>query len=308
MTPAALAEAHRVGGRWISVTLAYGQWDSSAGPFVAVTTLAPDDRSAQADPRSALTAAVELEEERYASLNDEQHPAASGPVDISEARVRCDSTPATAALGRRGALWALVLDLDSQRLVAVGSGVEPESVAVGQVQDLDPFLQGRSTLLQRMTEAVEHSAAPRPQPDVAGGAVRALAMAYSSGEPAAERRSTLWAAAVDELTSRPGESADRARQLATSMVNHIVHLAQHVPWFSADPTLRAAAVGETADFATGRVDVPSHAAQRAWDEYWHAHPNQSDATPDARRAEPAHLTDILLPRWIEAWNTWRERR
>ncbi|MFC5723477.1 hypothetical protein ACFP1Z_25255 [Streptomyces gamaensis] len=214
VTPAALAEAHRVGGRWTSVTLAYGQWDSPAGPFVAVTTLAPDNRSARADPRSALTAAVELEEERYASLNDEQHPAASGPVDISEARIHCDPASATAALGRRGALWALVLDLDSQRLVTVGRGVEPGSVEVGQVQDLDPFLQGRSTLLQRMTEAVEHSAAPRPQPDVAGG----------------------------------------------------------------------------------RMDVPSHAAQRAWDQYWRAHPNRSDATPDARQAEPAHLTDILLPR------------
>ncbi|MCC3767594.1 hypothetical protein [Streptomyces sp. UNOC14_S4] len=274
---------------------------------MAVTTFAPESRSARAEPPAALIAAVELEEERRAAVEDVQHPVTSGPFRFSEIRVCCDSTLATAVLGRRGVLWGLVLDLDDQRLVAVGSGIEPESVGMGQVKDLRVFLQGRRALQEHTTERVRQATALHPRPVAHGDALRALAMRYGTGGLDSEPRSDLWAAAVDELGAR-GTSAEEARQLATSVVNHVAHLLHHVPWFSADAAPREAAIDETVHFATRHVDVPSQAAQRAWDQYWHAHQNRSGTSPQARRAELDHLVDVLLPRWIRAWNTWYERR
>ncbi|RLU99257.1 hypothetical protein CTZ27_15020 [Streptomyces griseocarneus] len=282
----------------------YGLWDGAAGPFVAVTTFAPESRSARTESPAVLMAAVETEEERRAAIEDVQRPLASGPFLFSEVHVCCDSMSVTAALGQRGVMWGLVLDLDAQRLVAVGSGIEPEPVGMGQVQDLRAFLQGRRDLT---AERMRQVAAPHPRPVAHGDALRALAMGYGFGWLGTEQRSDLWAAALDELGAR-GASADEARQLATSVVNHVAHLLHHVPWFSVDATPREAAIDETVRFATHHVDVPSQAAQRAWGQYWHAHQNRSGTAPQARRAELDHLVDVLLPRWIRAWYTWYERR
>src|SRR5579863_5817581 len=73
LEPAALAAYEQVNGSWEAVTLAYGPWDATSGPYVAVKTERADPELAAAaagapgrGPEAGLLRAIDAERDRLA--------------------------------------------------------------------------------------------------------------------------------------------------------------------------------------------------------------------------------------------------
>jgi len=334
LAPAALAAYEQVNGSWAAVTLAYGPWDATPGPYVAVKTEQADPELAGAPgrgPEAGLLRAIDAERDRLAASTgaDEDEPA--GPPQYSH-----EELPAGAALvARHGTVWAARLDRPMDRaadrsagvmVTITGRGVGPEQVRLSPVSDLRPLFDARNEILGRLAERRRREPPPVLEPAEGVAAFRALAEFELEGDarirgsarpggrtlrqPAnwGRLRSALWQRAVSEQQRIGGTSKGAANDVVTSVMNHLGHLAEQATWFTADPRLRAVAMDETLRHAVLGEAVPSLPAQQAWARYWSDHMGRAlrmdrgssaFAEMESRRA----LTDG----WLAAWTAWTTR-
>ena len=338
LEPAALAAYEQVNGSWTAVTLAYGPWDATPGPYLAVRTEQSDPELAGAPgrgPEAGLLRAIDAERDRLAASTgvDEDEPA--GPPQYSR-----EELPAGAALvARHGTVWAARLDRPMDRtadrpmdgaaevtVTITGRGVGPEQVRLSPVSDLRTLFETRNEILGRLAERRRREPPPVLEPAEGVAAFRALAEFELEGharisasarpggrllrQPAnwGRLRSALWQRAVSEQQRLSGTSKGAANDVVTSVMNHLGHLAEQATWFTADPRLRAAAMDETLRHAVLGEAVPSLPAQQAWERYWSDHMGRAlrmdrgssaFAEMESRRA----LTDG----WLAAWTAWTTR-
>ena len=288
LTPAAVSETNRSNGRWTSITLTYGRSaDAPDGPCVTVTTAAVDpgpggmliQRRAQ-----GVEAELRLAVQRGSGGDCRDEPAAGGRKTLPFGEV---------LMVRRGTEWAarLLASEPSVVVTVVGRDVSPESVRLEQLASLRPIIEAHSAevigRIQRNRAVPRPPAPPLPDLPLATGvaALRALAdytlathaeirASVASGRPPehgparAGMHRALWQRATAERRRLAGEDERTAEQVVTSAVNHLGHLAEHAPWFTADERLREAAIDETLRHAMLDERVPSERAQYLWARYW----------------------------------------
>ncbi len=329
LEPAALAAYEQVNGSWAAVTLAYGAGDAAAGPYVAVSSGRAEPELAALTagapgrgPEARLLRAIDAERDRLAASTgvDEDEPA--GPPRYSR-----EELPAGAALvARHGTVWAARLDRAAGVTVTItGRGVDPDEVRLSRVSDLRPLFEARNEILGRLAERRRREPPPVLEPAEGVAAFRALAdfeleghariraAAWPGGrmlrQPAnwGRLRSALWQRAVSEQQRVGGVAKGAADDVVTSVMNHLGHLAEQAPWFTADPRLRAAAVDETLRHAVLGEAVPSLPAQQAWRRYWSDHLGRALRLDGGGSAFAETQTRrALTDGWLAAWTTWTE--
>lgn len=330
LEPAALAAYEQVNGSWAAVTLAYGAWDAAPGPYVAVKSERAepelDALTAGAPghgPEAGLLRAIDAERDRLAASTgvDEDEPA-------EPPRYSREELPAGAALvARHGTVWAARLDdSDGVTVTITGRGVGPEQVRLSTVSDLRPLFEARNEILGRLAERRRLEPPPVLEPAEGVAAFRALvefeleghARIRASARPGARRlrqpanwgrlRGALWQRAVSEQQRLAGTSKGAADDVVTSVMNHLGHLAEQAPWFTADPRLRAAAMDETLRHAVLGEAVPSRPAQQAWERYWSDHLGRA-LRMDRGSSAFAEMESrrLLTEGWLAAWAAWTTR-
>jgi hypothetical protein len=321
LRPMALAEAEQVNGVWETITLAYGAWADPAGPFIAVTSAAvpadPRDRGTEAE----LTRVIDDERNRltdHTGVDEEEPP---GPPEYAHEQLMFGDEEVTGLVGRHGSVWAASWPAGGVSVTVAGRDVAPGAVRLGPVADLEPYLRGRSEMLGQLAEHRRRRPPPVLEPAEGIAAYRALAeaalesqarnvAALRAGRELRHRAdegaamSALWQRAVSEQVRISGVDARQADEIVTRVVNHLTHLQEQAPWFTAEPRLREAAIGETLRQAVLGEDVRSRAAQQAWARYWAHHTSLGAHEPGpALRAELA-AGGPLITAWLRAWSVW----
>jgi hypothetical protein len=319
--PAALAEAGRVDGVWDSVGLAYGDWAEPAGPWVMVTTAA---READASGRGAeadLLRAIDSDRDRIASHAgiDEDEP--GEPPDYSRTDLAVGGQSVSGLVGRQGNVWAARVQTGGLTVTVVGRGVDPGSVRLDPVADLAPYLRGRGEMLGRLAERYRQLPPPVLERAEGVAAYRALAEAalacqvrlhqalragrsprHRAGEGATMH--ALWQRAVREQARISGVGERQADEIVTLVVNHLTELQEQGGWFTAEPTLREAAIDETLRHSVLGEDVLSKPAQKAWARYWAQHMSLAGQEPGAALRAHQEVGGPLITVWLEAWAAW----
>jgi hypothetical protein len=187
VTPAAVLETGSVNGEWVSITLAYGPWDSQAGPYVAVTSAIADP--SLAGPTGGAREGGQVEELRLAIESDhdrisvhaeipekqaaENQAATNQAAEFGSAIVTREELPVGSALVvRDGIVWAARLlpaegtETAGAVVTIVGRGVAPEPVRLTRVTDLRPMVDARVEEISRRIERRRREPAP-PLPEIA---------------------------------------------------------------------------------------------------------------------------------------------
>jgi hypothetical protein len=320
----ALAEAGQVSGAW-TIGLAYGDWEAPSGPWVCVTTAAPDRDAPDRGARASLLDALDQERNRIADHAgvDEDEPAE--PPAFSETAFIVDARAVPALLCRHGAAWAAWLPADGRTVTLVGRGAGPGSVQLAPVDDLAPYLRARNEMIGRLAEAhgrrpppvlppAEGLAACRALIDETLGSQARLLAALKAGRTPRHTadegavRHAMWQRAVGEQARLSGSTRPEADEIVTLVVNHVGHLAEEAAWFAADPVLRETAIDETLRYSVLGEDVPSRAAQQAWARYWDGHLALAATEDEGLHQALRGLHEDLLPSWLEAWQVWAQGR
>ena len=274
------------GAGLVCVQVVHGE---AAGPHAEVETALVEQQSL----RTALEHHVRLGGDRFADLRWSEGPAT----------LRVDGRPVDARLLRAGdRWWALRAEHDRRTITVVGCDWHPAEVAVATLTDLTPMLDRLGALPDLPPSE------PEPLPGhLRGEPHRALAEAVL--DDTAERRrweaeggpqpempgywSALWRAAVRrqmELSGRPEATAEQA---VSSMMSQLGTLCHEADWLRDDDDLRRRAVAEVLLYGTGiGTDVPSRAAQEAWERRSTEGPVESRARADQE--------------WIAAWHRWAD--
>jgi hypothetical protein len=328
LRPAVLTEAGQVKGEWQTVGLGYGDWSTSAGPWVVVASRAP---SAGPVSRGGLLRFIDSDRNRLAdhAWVDEDEPA--GLPDYWQATVRSGDRDVAAMVGRHGTVLAAALrpdpdDAAGATVTVLSRGVPLPEIRLALVTDLEPYLRGREELLRQVAELQRRR--PPPVLDHAEGmaAYRALAdaevsmrlrgeVAIRAGRLARNRAgddamiAALRQRAVRELRDRAQMSEHAAEDLISSVVNHVITLAERAEWFIADKRLRDRAIDETLRHAVLGERVSSGGAQRAWDGYWGYRTSVAVRAASEPLRKGAQVgTDVLMARLLDAWTEWSWQR
>jgi len=321
----ALAEAGQVNDAWTEISLAYGDWAAPAGPWVCVTTAAPEPGAAHRSPQATLLHALDQERNRIADHAgvDEGEPAE--PPAFSQTQIIVDGRAAAAVLCLHGGLWAARLEADGGTVTVVGRGSDPGSVQLGLVDDLEPYLRGRGEMLGRLTEAYRRRPPPVLAPaeglaafralidETLGSQARLLAALKADRTPRhtadeSAVRHAMWQRAVGEQARLSGSTPREADEVVTLVVNHVGHLAEETAWFAADPVLREAAIDETLRYSVLGEDVPSRDAQQAWARYWNEQLSLGRKEEEELHQTIRGMHEDLLPSWQDVWQAWAQGR
>ncbi len=324
LRPIALAQAEQVDGEWETITLAYGNWADPAGPFVCVASAVAGPGTARVGAEAELVGVIDRERNRiadHAGVDENEPP---GPPEYWAEELRVGGVSVSGLVCRHGSVWAARLRADGVTVTVAGRGVGPGSVSLGPVADLEPYLRGRSEMLGRLAERHRQQPPPALEPAEGVAAYRALAEAeleshsrliaalragreprHRAGEGAT--RHALWQRAVHEQTRISGIDARQAGESVTLVVNHLTHLQEQAPWFTAEPRLRAAATDETLRYAVLGEDVPSGSAQQAWAGYWAHHTSRAAHEPGAALQAELTADGSLISAWLQAWSAWAGR-
>jgi len=324
LRPVALAEAGRVDGVWETITLAYGDWADPAGPFVTVASAAVRPGAPGPGAEAELVRVIDRERNRiadHAGVDEEEPP---GPPEYWREELRAGEGRISGLVCRHGSVWVARLRTGGVTVTVAGRGVGPGSVRLGPVADLGPYLRGRGEMLGRLAERHRQRPPPVLVPAEGVAAYRALAeAALGSQARRAEalrggrepRRQAgdgatmhaLWQGAVREQARMSGVGARRADEIVTLVVNHLTHLQDQAPWFTAEPRLREAAIDETLRHAVLGEDVPSRPAQQAWARYWAHHTSLGAHEPGAAHRAGLTAGEPLISAWLAAWSAWTGR-
>jgi hypothetical protein len=210
-------------------------------------------------------------------------------------------------------------------VTVAGRGVGQDSVRLGPVADLCPYLRERGEMLGQLAERHRWQPPPAPEPAEGVAAYRALVEAalesqarllaalrsereprHRAGEGATMH--ALWQRAVREQARISGISSREANEVVTLVVNHLTHLQEQATWFTAQPRLREAAVDETLRHAVLGEDVPSKPAQQAWARYWAHHTSIGTHEPGQSLQAEVVAGQPLISDWLEAWSAWTGTR
>jgi hypothetical protein len=289
-----------------------------------VTTAAREaeapDRGVEAD----LLRAIDQERNRIASHAGVDEGDPGELPDYSRTDLAVGDESVSGLVGRQGNVWAARVQAGGLTVTVLGRGVDPGSVRLDLVADLAPYLQGRSDLLGQLAEHYRQQPPPVLQPAEGVAAYRALAEAalasqarllealragrsprHRAGEGATMH--ALWQRAVNEQARISGIGEGQADEIVTLVVNHLTHLQEQGPWFTADPRLRDAAIDETLRHAVLGEDVTSMPAQQAWARYWAQQMSLAGQEPgDALRAH-REAGGQLITGWLQAWAAWAAR-
>lgn len=320
LAPAALASYEQVNGSWVAVTLAYGDWEAAAGPYVAVKNEAVDPDLPGDGLEAELLRAIDAEHDRLAAFAgvDEEGPA------LAPRYVRQMLADGPALVGRHGAVWAARLDAvrADVAVTIIGRGVGVTAIRLEAVPDLRPLFEARGEILGRLAERRRREP-PVLEPAEGVAAFRALAEFSLEGQAriraAGEARRglrqpanwgqlhrALWQRAVSEQQRIAGVDKRAADDVVTSVVNHLGHLADQAPWFTADSRLRAVAIDETLRHAVLGDAVPSLPAQRAWDRYWSGRTGRMLRAEQGGAFAEMEVRRSLTDGWLTAWAAWAE--
>jgi len=317
---------------WEHITLCYG--DTTAGPYVKVTTAATDglamsSRSNSSDPAGQLERRLrlELEPDQAIADRDRERWSDSEPAGEPAAVTRERLAMGDAVIARRGDAWAARLAGDGTEAVTVtvmGMGVAITDVRLERLPDLRDIIMARyEEQVRRIAQARRQPPSPPPPPPPgfvpAEGAAALRALADFSLAAAAEYRAgtdrhrprpapdegtlrmrgALWRQAAAEYQRLSGAGARAADDAVTTAVNHLLHLQDNAPWFTSDARLREAATDETVLHAMLGVPVLSEPAQLAWNRYWSA---RMGGQIDLTAGDP--LDSDWATGWRTAWESW----
>lgn len=325
LRPMALAGAGQVDGVWETITLAYGKWTDPAGPFVAVTSAAAPADAHDLGTEAELAGVIDQERDRLADHAGVDEEAPPEPPEYAHEQLLLGDLGISGLVCRHGSLWAAWLRAEEVSVTVTGRGVGPGSVRLDPVADLEPYLQGRDEVLGQLAERRRQQPQPVLEPAEGVAAYRALADAalesqardvgalragrvprHRAGEGAIAR--ALWQRAVREQARSSGVDARQADEIVTRVVNHLIHLQEQAPWFTAEPGLREAAIDETLRHAMLGEDVASRAAQQAWARYWAHHMSLPVQEPGAALRSALAAGGSLISAWLQAWSAWAGHR
>ena len=334
LRPIALGNCAQSGREWQSIGLTYGNGAALVGPWVMVTsaighTREPEGalffsidtecaRIADHDPEAALLRAIDAEHARIAD-QDEEEPAE--PPAHARAELTVGDRPVSAVVARHGNVLAARLAVGPVTVTIVTRGVELDQLRLVTVNDLEPYLRGRSEMIGQAAERRRNQPPPVLEPAEGMAAYRALVDAslvrharllaalranrkprFTTAEAA--NVGALWRRAARELSDQLGLGQHAADAIITSVVNQLTSLDDQAPWFTADPRLRERAINETLQYAVLNEPVPSSPAQQAWTRYWAMKMSLAGLAPDAHlRAIPADL-EPRSEDWLAAWTAW----
>jgi hypothetical protein len=335
----ALSGWERENGRLVKVGLCHGDPFPPDGPFVCVTTLVADASPSWYEAEE-LAEAIEDERDRLfdqAGIDEEQAGAPVWPVTESEVWSSVDGVPLPVRLRREGPLWAARLDVGGSgtpalhpgsepvRVTLAGRGVPADALAVRTVDDLAPYAYGRVRLLHRLAEHHGPYVPPQERRDlpeargleshrelVASAVRQALdleARLRQHRRPRTSRedradRGARWEITVRQQMRLAAESRDEADASVTSLVNHMVRLAERTDWFP-DSVDGRDAVEESIRHTVFGSDVASLPAQRAWLKVWGVRPGIGrQRGPE----DPAFVGRAAEGEWLRAWQRWRAAR
>jgi hypothetical protein len=318
LRPVTVTESQRQYGAWEVIVLSYG--DTKAGPYVQVIMAGPD-----AQPSIATT--VEAD-------GTERTEPWEPPALAESTRERL---PAGEALvTRHGDQWrARLLDRpETVTVTLIGRGAAPDDVRLESLPDLEAiFAAQHEEMIARIERARRNRVRrpPEPEPDLepAEGIAALRALTDFTLRSEAEHRAAvrdrsipphspawgqmhgariygaLWRRAAREYQRLSGADPRTADDVITTAVNHLGHLAEHAPWFTADERLREAATDETLRHAMLGDPVPSEPAQRAWSRYWSGRLGAGDDGFSAEEALARHeRARPLQADWLAAWESW----
>jgi len=309
---------------WEHITLCYG--DTTAGPYVKVTTTATGDGLAIGSASNSSDPAGQLERRLRLALEPDQ---VAGDREKETAAVARERLPmGDALITRQGDAWAARLAGDGTEAVTVtvlGSGVAITDVRLERLPDLREIIEARyADLIARVERARRQPRKPPPPPPPgfapAEGPAALRALADFSLANAADRRAAfrdrrrpsvapdwgawhgaLWRQAAAEYRRLSGADARTADGVVTTAVNHLLHLQDQAPWFTADARLREAATDETVLYAMLGIPVLSEPAQLAWNRHWSA---KMGGQIDLTAGDP--LDTDWVTGWATAWDTWTQ--
>jgi hypothetical protein len=324
LRPIALAEAGRVDGEWETITLAYGDWADPAGPFVTIASAAARPGAHGLGAEAELVRVIDRERNRladHAGVDEEEPP---GPPEYRREELRVGEGRVSGLVCRHGSVWAARLQADGLTVTVAGRGVGPGSVRLGPAADLGPYLRGRGEMIGQLAERHRQQPLPVLEPAEGVAAYRALAeaalgsqarllAALRAGREPRHRADegatmhTLWQRAVREQARISSIDVRQADEIVTLVVNHLAHLQEQAPWFTAGPQLREAAIDETLRHAVLGEDVPSRPAQQAWARYWAHHTSLGAHEPGAALRAELAAGEPLISAWLEAWSAWTGR-
>jgi hypothetical protein len=314
LQPMALGECAQSGREWESIGLTYGNWAAPAGPWVMVTSSIGYAR----EPEAALFGAIDAEHARRAD-QDEEEPAE--PPAYARAELTVGDHPVSALVARHGNVLAARLTAGPVTVTIVSRGVELDQLRLVAVNDLEPYLRGRSEMIGQMVEHHRNQPPPVLEPAEGIAAYRALVDAsldrharllaalrahrtprFTTEEAA--KVGALWRRAARELSDQTGIGKRAADDIITSVVNQLTRLDEQAPWFTGDARLRGRAIDETLRHAVLDEPVPSRPAQQAWARYWAVKMSLASLAPDAHmRAVSADL-EPRSEDWLAAWAAW----
>jgi hypothetical protein len=270
------------------------------------------------EPEAALFRAIDAEHARIAD-QDEEEPAE--PPVYARAELTVGDRPVSAVVARHGNVLAARLAAGPVTVTIVSRGVELNQLRLVAVNDLEPYLRGRSEMIGQAVERHRNEPPPVLEPAEGMAVYRALIDAsldqharllralradrtprFRTGE--GPKMGALWQRAVRELSDRADIGGHAADDIITSVVNQLTNLDEQAPWFTGDTRLRERAIDETLRHAVLDEPVPSRPAQQAWARYWAMRMSLAGLAPDARvRAVPTDL-EPRSEDWLAAWAAW----
>ncbi|AHI00819.1 hypothetical protein GCM10010174_15560 [Kutzneria viridogrisea] len=287
------------------VTLAYGDPLAQDGPHVSINTALPT--GGQGDASGPLRRMLDEEHNRIVDHAGVEDPDAGEPAVLSCTNTAVDGEVLSGPIYREGPVWTARFAVAGVVVTVIARGVEPGELRLTAVQDLRPYLDRRAEWIARLVEA--HSRRPVPElPPAQGVEVYRILVTELIDFQARTQQAVLagrlprrrvgdgrlygpmWQRAVRALERGTGVTKEAANRTVTSMVNQLTKLAERAEWFGQDEALRQAAVDETIRYATEGGQVPSQAAQLAWELTW-----------------PQGAVE-QTQRWLDEWQKWAANR
>jgi hypothetical protein len=334
LRPVIVSESQRFNDEWTSIKLSYG--DTRAGPYVNVTTAAVNPAMtsvARGNPEQKVEEDLQYAIERHERARGGRHPSDDEAAPGGTARRRLPTGDALVVWD--GARWAARLLAGGVAagdvvVTIVGQGVAPEDVRLETLPDLRAIIEAGAEERVRRIERNQRNPRPRPPlPELAPAegvaALRALADsslashaevrdAAQAGRPPRHdpdwgpMHNALWQRAAREHQRLRGSDARAANDAMTLVINHLGHLLEEAPWFTADARLREAAIDETLRHALLGDAVPSEPAQLAWSRYWSGYMAGIELPLGQSRIWAEHESRLARDAdWRSAWEAWAQQ-
>lgn len=284
------------------VTLAYGDPLAQTGPHLSINTALP--ARSTGDAGCSLRRMLDDEHNRIVDHAGVEDPDGGEAGELSDTITTVDGVELVGPIYREGPLWTARFAVSEVVVTVVARGVEPESLRLGTIGDLRPYLDRRSEWIARLIEA--HSRRPVPElPSATGLDVHRILIRELLDFQARHREAVragrlprrrigdgrlygpMWQRAVRELERNGGLTREAANRTVTSMVNQLTRLSERAEWFT-DPSLASAAVEETIRYTALHEEVTSQDAQLAWEQ-----------VAVGGRPEDTQT-------WLETWQKWAD--